>query len=299
MTKATSRSARLASAIFSVIVPIILPAILGIGILATVGVAVVDAASPAGPRLTWFGQSCFLLESAAGTRVVMDPIPAAGLGYTPPKDLKADLVTVSHEHGDHNNVALVGGNPTVLRGLTADKKDWVKIEQKVKDVSVRSVGVYHDDQSGKQRGLNAVFIFEVGGLRVAHLGDLGHLLTEQQLATIGPVDVVLIPVGGFFTIDGRQAAQVVEQLHPSLIVIPMHYKTDVLTIKELASVDAFLEGHPEARREKGNSLVLTAGKGRGKGKGQGQGQGKGKGQGQGHGQGLAGGKPEIVVLNYK
>jgi L-ascorbate metabolism protein UlaG (beta-lactamase superfamily) len=219
------------------------------------------AAAPPVAKLTWFGQSCFLLETATGTRVVMDPIPA-GIGYTPPADLKGDVVTVSHEHGDHNNVALVQGKPKVLRGLTADKKGWVKIDEKVKDVSIRSVGVYHDEEKGAKRGLNTVFLYEVGGVRIAHLGDLGHQLSDQQLSAIGSVDVVMIPVGVFFTIDASQATRVLDQLRPRLIVIPMHYKTDVLTIKELATVDAFLAGKPNVRREKTNTISITGVKAR-------------------------------------
>ncbi len=208
-------------------------------------------------RLTWYGQSCFLLESAAGTRIVMDPIPAA-LGYTLPQGLTADAMTISHEHGDHNNVALVTNKPRILRGLTADKKGWMRVNEKVKDVTVRSVGVYHDDAKGAQRGLNTVFVFEVGGVRIAHLGDLGHLLTDQQLSDIGSVDVVMVPVGGFFTVDAREATRVVDQLRPRLIVIPMHYKTDVSTVKELATAEAFLAGRPNVRRETGNTIALTA-----------------------------------------
>jgi L-ascorbate metabolism protein UlaG (beta-lactamase superfamily) len=260
-----------------------LGAVLGLGVLAAAAVAARGAnpaGKPSGASLTWFGQSCFLLQTKAGTKVVMDPIPGA-IGYTPPTDLKADVVTVSHEHADHNNVALVAGAgkdgapPKVLRGLSEDKKDWVKHKEKVKDVQIRSVGVYHDGEQGKQRGLNSVFVFETGGQKIAHLGDLGHLLTDEQLKEIGPVDVVLIPVGGFFTIDAAQATKVVEQLKPRTIVVPMHYKTDVLVIKELAPVDAFLQGKAKVRRETGNVLSLASGK-------------KGKP-----------GEPEIVVLNYK
>jgi L-ascorbate metabolism protein UlaG (beta-lactamase superfamily) len=243
-----------------------------VALAAPVALLVARAAPPPVAKLTWFGQSCFLLESATGTRVVMDPIPA-GLGYTLPTDLHADAVTVSHEHGDHNNVALVPGKPRILRGLTADKKGWVKVDEKVKDVSIRSVGVYHDEDKGAKRGLNTVFLFEVGGVRIAHLGDLGHLLTDQQLSAIGSVDVAMIPVGGFFTIDASQATRVIDQLRPRLIIIPIHYKTDVLTIKELATVDAFLAGKPNVRREKGNSISITGVKSRP--------------------------STEVVVLNYK
>jgi L-ascorbate metabolism protein UlaG (beta-lactamase superfamily) len=214
------------------------------------------AGAPVIGKLTWLGQSGFVLETAAGTRVVMDPIPK-GLGYDLPAGLKADVVTISHEHADHNNVALVINKPRVIRGLTADKKGWTKVDEKVKDVAIRSVGVYHDDKRGAERGLNTVFLFEVGGLRIAHLGDLGHLLTDEQLSAIGSVDVVLVPVGGVFTIDAYQATRVVDQLHPRLIIIPMHYKTPPLTIKELQPVDEFLERKANVRYEPTNTLTLT------------------------------------------
>jgi L-ascorbate metabolism protein UlaG (beta-lactamase superfamily) len=206
--------------------------------------------------LTWYGQSCFLLESATGTRVVMDPIPS-NIGYLPPADLRADAVTVSHEHPDHNNVALVRGKPRILRGLTPDKKGWMKIDEKVKDIAIRSVGVYHDDKKGAEIGLNTVFVFEVGGVRIAHLGDLGHTLTDQQLSAIGSVDVVLVPVGGVWTIDARKATEVVDQIRPRLVAIPMHYRTELLTIKELATVDGFLAGRSNVRRETGTRLAIT------------------------------------------
>jgi L-ascorbate metabolism protein UlaG (beta-lactamase superfamily) len=217
-------------------------------------------ARAAGPpvigKLTWMGQSGFVLETAAGTRVVMDPI-AKGLGYELPAGLKADVITVSHEHSDHNNVGLVTNKARVLRGLTADKKGWTRVDEKVKDVSIRSVGVYHDDKRGAERGLNTVFVFEVGGIRIAHLGDLGHLLTDDQLSAIGSVDVVLVPVGGVFTIDAYQATRVVDQLRPRLVVIPMHYRTPPLTIKELQPIDEFLERKANVVHEPTNTLTLT------------------------------------------
>ncbi len=206
------------------------------------------------PRLTWFGQSCFLLETEPGTRVVMDPV-GKGIGYTPPEGLRADLVTVSHEHGDHNNVGLVTG-AKILRGLTADKKGWMTLEEKVGDVKVRSIGTYHDEEEGRKRGLNTIFVFETGGLRIAHLGDLGHLLNDTQLSQLGSIDVVLVPVGGFYTIDAAQAARVVDQIRPRLVVIPMHYKTDVVSIKELATVENFLAGRSHVRRLQGNSIAV-------------------------------------------
>jgi L-ascorbate metabolism protein UlaG (beta-lactamase superfamily) len=219
------------------------------------------AAAPVVGRLTWFGQSCFLLETAAGTRVLIDPIPKT-LGYALPVGLRADLVTISHEHADHDNLAMVTGKPRVIHGLTADKKGWAHIDERFRDVSVRSVGVYHDDRRGALRGLDTVFIFEVGGLRIAHLGDLGHTLDDDQLEAIGSVDVLLVPVGGGTTIDAYQATRVIDQLHPRLMVVPMHYKTDASTSKDLAPLDAFLERKANVRRESGPTVVLTSVKAR-------------------------------------
>ena len=226
------------------------------GLLPPSTLQIAQATSRPVAYLTWYGQSCFLLESATGTRIVMDPIPT-NIGYLPPADLHANAVTISHEHPDHNNVALVQGKPHILRGLTADKKGWVKIDEKIKDISVRSVGVYHDAKRGAETGLNTVFIFETGGIRIAHLGDLGHALTDEQISAIGSVDVVLVPVGGTWTVDAQEATHVVDQIRPRLVVIPMHYKTDVLTIKELAPVDAFLAGRPNVRREESNRVAIT------------------------------------------
>ena len=214
------------------------------------------AGSPVVGKLTWFGQSCFLLETAAGTRILMDPI-GKGLGYPLPVGLKVDAITISHEHPDHNNLALVTNKPKVLRGLTSDKKGWTHIDEKVKEVAVRSVPVYHDGNRGAERGLDTVFLFEVAGMRIAHLGDLGHVLTDDQLSAIGAVDIVLIPVGGTFTLDDHLATRVVDQLRPRLMVIPMHFKTDAVSIKELARVDAFLAGKPNVNRQPGNSITLT------------------------------------------
>src|SRR5262245_29187969 len=100
------------------------------------------AGSPVVGKLTWFGQSCFLLETTAGTRILMDPF-SRGIGYPLPAGLKVDAVTVSHEHPDHNNLALAGGRPKILRGLTPDRKGWTRIDEKVKEVAVRSIAVYH------------------------------------------------------------------------------------------------------------------------------------------------------------
>ena len=207
-------------------------------------------------KLTWYGQSCFLLETAAGTRILIDPIPKS-IGYEIPAGLRVDAITISHEHFDHNNLAMAANKPRLIRGLTPDHKGWTRVDEKVKDVSIRTVGVYHDAKRGAERGLDTVFIFEVGGLRIAHLGDLGHILTDEQRTKIGAVDVLLIPVGGTFTIDARQATRVVDRLRPRLMVVPMHYKTDAVTIKQLETLEPFLEGKNNVRRESGRTITIS------------------------------------------
>ena len=211
---------------------------------ATATSAPTKAATPTvGPSaalsLQWFGQSTFLLTSSKGTRLLMDPTNAA-TGYAIQPFEGVDVVTISHEHADHNNLALAPGNPTVIRGLKGG--DWASVDQTVKDIRIRAVPTYHDDQKGAQRGKNAVFVLEVDGVRIAHMGDLGHLLTQEQVAILGQVDVMMVPVGGFFTLDATGATKVVEQLSPR-VVIPMHFKTPRMSPQwQGGPVDPFLEG---------------------------------------------------------
>jgi L-ascorbate metabolism protein UlaG (beta-lactamase superfamily) len=180
--------------------------------------------------LTWLGHPTFILKTSSGLTALLDPT-ATSMGYTLTPVAGVDLVTVSHEHSDHNNVALATGSPTILRGLAGN--DWAKIDQTIKSVRVRTVATYHDDTQGSARGKNAVFIFDLDGLRIAHLGDLGHKLSDDQVKQIGAIDVAMIPVGGFFTLDGKGAAEVIGQLKPK-IAIPMHYTTPALAASTAA-----------------------------------------------------------------
>lgn len=211
-------------------------------------------ASEAPVRIVWCGQACFVLESE-GFRAVLDPIPPT-LGY-PPLQVTARLVTVSHEHSDHNYVAAVGGQPVILGGLTSGGGGWANIDQQVGPVHVRSVPSYHDDARGAKRGRNTIFVLEWQGLRLVHLGDLGHLLDAATVQAIGRVDVLFVPVGGYFTIDAAQATAVVEQLEPA-IVIPMHYRTPALGNRlPIATADAFLAGKAGVRHF-GSSVEVSA-----------------------------------------
>jgi L-ascorbate metabolism protein UlaG (beta-lactamase superfamily) len=208
-------------------------------------------------NLTWYGQSTFVLSASIGLQALLDPM-GPGTGYKIPTLDGIDLVTTSHEHSDHNAANLASGSPLVLRGLAGN--DWAKIDQTVKGVRVRTVGVYHDDTQGSKRGKNSIFIFDMDGLRVAHLGDLGHALSPEQIKDVGPVDVILIPVGGYYTIDAKTAVEVVSQLNPK-VVIPMHYRTLDLSASlasVLAPVDDFVKaiGNTAAVSEVGQTVTI-------------------------------------------
>jgi L-ascorbate metabolism protein UlaG (beta-lactamase superfamily) len=179
-------------------------------------------------KIKWLGQASFLIK--AKRTLVTDPFnPMVG---KLPADLKAEVVTVSHAHMDHNYTKGVGGNPQIVNQTGSFTVD---------DFKINGVTTFHDNEGGKFRGVNIVYTIEAEGLSLCHLGDLGHTLTENQLKEIGPVDVLMIPVGGFFTIDAAMAVQVVGQLKPK-IVLPMHYKVKgSLASFPLAGVDKFTE----------------------------------------------------------
>ena len=182
-------------------------------------------------RIKWLGLASFLITSDNGTKIITDPYETGGeLSYGEIKE-SADIVTVSHEHFDHNNVSTVQGNPRALREPG---------QFNVKQISFRGVASLHDDVGGKARGKNNIFCFEIDGLRVCHLGDLGHQLSNDQVSEIGPVDVLLVPVGGVYTIDAKVATELCKLLKPKDIV-PMHYRDGKCNLP-IAGVDEFLKG---------------------------------------------------------
>jgi L-ascorbate metabolism protein UlaG (beta-lactamase superfamily) len=206
----------------------------------------------AGVTLTWFGQSMFTMKVANGPTIMMDPV-AASVGYKVAPIVGVDVVTVTHEHSDHNNVALAQGSPKILRGLAGI--DWAKVDETFQGVRIRTVNLYHDDTQGSARGKDAAFVFEASGFKIVHVGDLGHLLSPEQIAAIGPVDVLMIPVGGNYTIDAAKATQVAGSLKPR-VVIPMHYKTAATSLP-IEPVDAFLNGKT-VERAASNKLTISA-----------------------------------------
>lgn len=187
-------------------------------------------------KLTWYGHSCFMIESRAG-RVVFDPY-ADGF----PKGLKlpeltADLVLCSHGHDDHN----------------AEGKVTVSGEQT--DYTVETLCCWHDDVGGKKRGENLIRIVSGGGARVCHLGDVGHMLSKGQIKAIGHVDALLIPVGGFYTIDADAARELADAIDAQL-VIPMHYRGEGFGFDEIDTVDRFAALSKNVEYAEGNSIEL-------------------------------------------
>jgi len=184
-------------------------------------------------EIQFFGQSCFQFKGK-NTIVVTDPYSASYTGLNRLKKLSADIVTVSHQHEDHNFVGAVKGTARRPKPFVIDGPG----EYEVGGVFVQGISSYHDQEKGKERGKNTIYCFEIDGLRLVHLGDLGTELSSRQLEEINGGDILLIPVGGTFTIDAAGAMKVVNQIEPR-IVIPMHYKLPGLKY-DLAEVGDFL-----------------------------------------------------------
>ena len=200
-------------------------------------------------KIEYLGHASFRITASDGTTIVTDPYePGYGGGSLGFGKIQApaDIVTISHEHGDHNYAVGVPGNPTVVRGAGIHK---------VKGIEFNAVATFHDDQEGSKRGPNSVMCFEVDGVNVCHLGDLGHPLSDLQGAAIGDVDVLLAPVGGSYTIDANVASQTVDALKPK-VVLPMHYSNAKCKFP-IAPVDNFLAGKPNVKRDESSQIELS------------------------------------------
>jgi L-ascorbate metabolism protein UlaG (beta-lactamase superfamily) len=212
-------------------------------------------------KLKWLGHASFLITAEQGQlqgkRVLTDPytpMPDA-LTYAP-IDEEAEFVLVSHDHGDHSNVDAVKGNPTVVNGASLLGGNQTATSTVNGLLSAKAVASYHDDEQGGQRGNNAIFCVDVDDMQVCHLGDLGHPLSQDIVNAIGPVDVLLLPVGGAYTIDAAVATQAAEQLQAK-VVVPMHYQNEKCHFP-IAPVDAFLEGRQNVRQVSGSEVQLSA-----------------------------------------
>lgn len=218
-------------------------------------------AGPAGPAavVRWLGHACFLIDWSDGAggrlRVITDPYPA-DMGLPPIRET-VDVVTVSHEHFDHNAAGELAGKPRVIRGQAG--KEAVAVDETVGGVRIVSIPTWHDPNGGKQRGPSAMFAFELGGMRLVHAGDLGEELDRTQLRLLGRPDAFFVPVGGHFTIDAAQARALVEAVRPR-VVIPMHYKTSSLPDWPIADPDKFLDGWERVRHPEGGAFRLVPGR---------------------------------------
>ena len=193
-------------------------------------------------KITWIGHACFFIEAPEG-RIVTDPF-AEEIPYAFPK-LEADLVTVSHAHFDHNAADRVGGGPSVVRTVGTFEIGGILLE---------GIPGFHDDEGGAARGESILYAFTLDGIRIAHLGDLGTLLSDEQQAALSDVEILFIPVGGNYTIDAKQAASVIAGLPQVKLVIPMHFKTAAIAEWPIATVEEF-EGLMDNVRRVGASTI--------------------------------------------
>jgi L-ascorbate metabolism protein UlaG (beta-lactamase superfamily) len=177
-------------------------------------------------EINWLGHSCFRLKGSHAT-VITDPY-SPDLGYDMGK-VTANIVSISHLHPGHSYTENIGGEPKALTGPG---------EYEISGVLIIGIPSYHDEDRGEKKGKNTIYLFQIDEINICHLGDLGHGLSTSQAEELEDIDIMLIPVGGVSTIDASQAAEIVRQLEPK-IVIPMHYKTDAVS-RQLAPVDNFL-----------------------------------------------------------
>ena len=202
-------------------------------------------------KIKWLGHASFLITAVEGTRIITDPYTpgAFGLEYDRIGE-EADIVTVSHDHADHNDAKAIPGNPQIITG---DGKHWAK------GIEFNGIASCHDESGGKERGDNTIFIFSVDDITFCHLGDQGHILTDEQISKIGPIDVLMVPVGGSFTIDAAGADKIIEQLKPK-IVIPMHFQNDRCPGFPVSDVEPFLAGKTNVKHVDDSKIELKSGR---------------------------------------
>lgn len=199
-------------------------------------------------KVKWYGHASFLITSEEGLKIITDPYEPGGfggaIGYGKIPDA-ADIVLVSHDHADHNHVEGLPGKPQIIQGAGFHR---------AKDLEIRGIPAYHDERKGAERGENTIFCFTLDGLRVCHLGDLGHVPTEQEAQQIGPVDLLLMPIGGVYTINPSQATQTAQKLNPR-VIIPVHFKTPRCGFP-VAKVEEYTKGKSSVKALKSSELEM-------------------------------------------
>jgi L-ascorbate metabolism protein UlaG (beta-lactamase superfamily) len=199
-------------------------------------------------KIKWIGHACFLITSDKGVKILTDPFRRDSHLSYPRATESVDIVTVSHDHQDHNDVDSVVGRPAVLKG---------HVQKTMQDVVIRTMSTWHDEFKGKEKGANTVFIFNVDTVNICHLGDLGHQLSSAEIKTIGKVDVLLIPVGGLFTLDANAASMVYDDIKPR-VAFPMHYKTDRCQWTK-NTADDFAKGKKHVKKLDSDEVELSTG----------------------------------------
>jgi len=194
-------------------------------------------------KIEFLGHSCFIITSSDGKKIITDPYHTGKEFNLSEIKESADMVTISHDHPDHNNVSAIQGDPHTVTETTD-----------IEGISFKVIESYHDEVGGKERGNNRIFVFVVDGVRVCHLGDLGHQLDEGQLASIGNVDILFIPVGGGFTINAAEAEKICTDI-AAKVIIPMHYRTAGLPL--LGDVQEFLSGKNNVILSDGGEVSFT------------------------------------------
>lgn len=182
--------------------------------------------------IEFFGHNFFQITSTKGTKIITDPVSP---GFYPTPNVAPHAITVGREHPNHNYVEIAKNNPVILRGLGNWGAEWNKISTTVRDILVYTVPVYQQQFGNALKG--AAFVFDLGSICIAHLGDLAHKLTEDQIKAFGKVDIVMIPIGGTFTMPPDTAREVLQQLKPK-IAVPMHYRENTQLL------DMFVKGYP-------------------------------------------------------
>ena len=191
-------------------------------------------------KIKWCGHATFLITTASGLKILTDPYEPGGydgaLAYGSISE-KIDIVVVSHDHPDHNYTQGLQGSPTIVKGPGS---------KSVSGIEFKGIDTFHDTSQGQERGKSTIFCFTIEGVSLCHLGDLGHPLSSKEIVEIGDVDVLMIPVGGFYTIDAKVATEVVNSLKPRL-VIPMQFKTEKCQFP-ITTVDDFITGKPNVTK---------------------------------------------------
>jgi L-ascorbate metabolism protein UlaG (beta-lactamase superfamily) len=197
--------------------------------------------------ITWYGQSCFKIQTRnSGEEVVIfiDPFDKS-IGLRPPFG-QGDMVLTTHDHPAHNNIKTIKGDPFVIDGPGEYEK---------KGIEIYGISAFHDSKEGKEKGIVSIFLIKSEDMRVCHLGDLGQKeLTDEQLERIGEVDILMVPVGGGSTLSGEQASKIINQIEPK-IVVPMHYKVPGLSIK-IDGIDGFLKAMGESKIDPQEKITI-------------------------------------------